>query len=237
MTANSTHAVDIRLLISRRKDGPPITALLVSNHGHVAGDRTEEVTEFEMGNGFLWGFSVFNRGEVKRGELFAEVFLARFASGVKMASGYIFDGHDLRDGEFGSPLEGRGLRVTNEATSTLVNNVALTRTITVPTNTRWLLHGGTIFNVDNVARDCRVRVDNGTTGQNLAHLMARALGAGDRKSWPRASDTPVANEEPAKISPLPLSEVDRILIIWDAGGASAGGTARSSAVVEEFIEV
>ena len=162
MSADSTHAVDVRVLVSDKRDKPPFTRILDSEVRHVAGDRTEELFELPMVGGFLWGFSIFSRGELKRGSLYLEVYLSENASGVKLASGYVYDGHDLRDGEFGAPTEGPGKMVTNfDAASTQ------TSTFTVPANARWKIHGVWAENRTQASTKVAVALQDGSN--NVYH--------------------------------------------------------------------
>ena len=161
VSADSTHTVVVRALVSNQLKGPPVTRIL-GEVTHVAGDRAEEVFEIPMVGGFLWGFSLFSRGELKRGSLYVEVFLSENASGVKLASGYVYDGHDLRDGEFGSSVEGPGKMVTNyDAASTQ------TSTFTVPANARWKIHGAWAENRSQASTKVAVSLQDGSN--NVYH--------------------------------------------------------------------
>lgn len=129
---------------------------------------------------------------------------------------------------------GKGAVVDNEAASTLVNNTALTRTISVPTNARWQLEGGHVLQADDVARVCSVVTNDGTAGQNKHELFADSVAANTRFAYPNS----VADLQGWQGGqPISLVEGDDIVITFNAGGASAGGTARSSAVVQEWIQL
>ncbi len=168
----------------------------------------------------------------KRGEFYIEAGFGRSeAEMVPFMAGYVYAGHAVSLGEFTEPVSGMGRKVNNEAPSTLVNNTVLTRTISVPTNARWLLYGGKAFNADNVARVLTILADDGTN--RLFILYTKTLGATTRMTYPHNDSGEI---DMLTEYPIPLSEGDRISFTFAAGGASAGGTARTSAVVEEWIE-
>lgn len=130
-----------------------------------------------------------------------------------------------------------GRIVPNWAETTLANNTAATRVLSTNSNARWRLYGGVILNADNVTRDVRVLLRNVDNKTIRVPLAKSALAAGDTKDWPRAADSPVDNLEAGEAGyPMPIGHGDDIIFAWDAGGASAGGTTESSAVVEEYIE-
>lgn len=173
---------------------------------------------------------------ILRGQFFMELCVMDQSeeADYPLCAGYVTPLFHVPLGFFEHPNSGRGLKVDNEAASTLVNNTALTRTITVPTNARWLWFTGEIFQGDDVTRTVTVRADDGTTGQNLhVPLNGEGVGATSRRPYPHGSATAGLI---GIVMPIPLSAGDRILITFAAGGASAGGTARSSAVVQEWIE-
>ncbi len=149
-----------------------------------------------------------------------------------MCKGYIHGERQLSMGEFEDNSAGVGRKVDNEAASTLGNNTALTRTITVPTSARWKIYGGTALNADSVTRTIDVRITDGTESLFDRLMSGNAL-SGDNQGWP----SPEASRLLTQLGePPPLVGGDEIEITWAAGGASAGGTARSSAVVTEWME-
>ncbi len=175
-------------------------------------------------------------GAVKRGELFvrASIRSGGLTHGIPLAQGYLHTMKQaIRLGEFESSIEGQGLIVTNEGPSTLVNNVALTRLITVPSNARWRLHGGRLLNADNVARNCSVDVRDASDNPLHHYVSGRAVGANGDIPFPHGESLITAGRgNPG----FPVGEGFDIAITWAAGGASAGGTAESAFVVEEWIE-
>ena len=180
-------------------------------------------------------------GITKEGEFYVHVFVERgdvgrlLSLGAFYATSMFFGGL----GVFQSNRDAKGVKVDNEADSTLVNNTELTRTITVPTNSLWELEYGSVLNADDVTRVVNYEWDDGadglggwTPGQSATGL---SLGAGRRDNFPLTVGSGGSATLPG-VRQSPLSAGDRILITWFAGGASAGGTAKSSAVVRELLE-
>lgn len=186
-------------------------------------------------DGLLFNASISVDSVAKRGQIFARAYIARPTDGRArqfFISDYVHRTYEAPLGVLKDPTDGMGLIVSNEATSTLVNNTALTRTITVPTNARWELYGGVVFQADDVARVVTITADDGTNGQDLFRFHGASVAATTNTSWPStAADIDIQGN-----MPVLLTEGDRIEIVFAAGGASAGGTARSSANVEEWIE-
>lgn len=172
----------------------------------------------------------------KSGELyaFAEVINQAVIREAQILGGYVYTANapSFPAGRVMGSEEGRGSIVSNEADSTLVNNTALTRTITVPANARWKLYGGDVLNGDDVSRNLSVAVDDGTD-RIFTYVVGSALGVSARHAYP--FDTGGSITELSAIGPVPLVAGDRVRITWAAGGASAGGTAKSSANIEEWI--
>ena len=121
-----------------------------------------------------------------------------------------------------------GRVVNNYAEGVLVNNTALQRIITVPSDTFWLVSGGFMQNGDSVTRTCRVNMEDASTNVIL-----------------RIADDTVATTD---LMALPNNKADkynfggglifaaagyRFNFYWTAGGASTGGTSKSSLVVLE----
>ncbi len=207
------------------------------------GDRS--ITSLNTKQGEITGDGVITsatariiRGTVpsQPGEFWSETDLRRGNKVIaNIAFGYQYGGHPVAypNVNLPGPLDGPGRKVDNEGPSTLVNNVALTRTITVPANTRVRWAGGRIFNADNVARTVNIDVDNGTDTQDLFFPFSDSVGASGSFGYPSGLDDRRASFG----FPLLLNAGDRIAILFAAGGASAGGTARSSAVWEEWIVI
>lgn len=199
-----------------------------------ASDRTvvNNTASRMAGGGTVIGAVVVAAG-LKRGQLFASIRIGNpLLPNVRrqlICAGYIHDERALVMGIFENPQSGQGLKVDNESDTTLTNNTAATRTITVPTNARWKVYGGTVLNADDVTRATSVQADNGT--DELVSWRDADLAASTRSSWPATT----ADDDNGPV-PFILNEADRVTIIWAAGGASAGGAAKSSCVIEEWIE-
>lgn len=178
-------------------------------------------------------------GASKRGALYvrASIRSGGQAHGIPLAQGYLSTMRaSVRLGMFEDSLRGRGLKIDNEADSVLVNNTALTRTITVPANARWLLRYGAVLNADNVDRGVDYIWDDGADalgGWNSPDTRVTVVAAQIATFPMTAGSVSFQVGNPHEIV---LNEADRIRITWFAGGASAGGTAKSSAVVEEWLE-
>ncbi len=171
---------------------------------------------------------------VKRGQFYAFLFLQRGSSQQRpLCAGYVYQNHPVALGEFKEPVEGLGFHGSNEADITLVNNTLVSRVLICPTGARWRLEGGSMNNADNVERAATVLVDDGTAGHNhTRYHNSSAIAAGVDLVYP--AHTTGQDRESFRESVM-MSEGDRITFTWAAGGASAGGTARSSANVEEWI--
>lgn len=119
----------------------------------------------------------------------------------------------------------------NEASTALVNNTAATRTITVPARRVWLIYGGYVVNKDNVARNIEVVLKN-SGDKVLIVLATKASVASD--SYLTFPNTESSEKNFGRNLIIADSGM-KITITWSAGGASAGGTARSSLVVQELV--
>lgn len=117
------------------------------------------------------------------------------------------------------------LKVDNEGTTTLNNNTPVTRTLNCPPNSTWLLYGGRLLNGDDVARVIDVIIDNGYQNLHIGH--GQSVDGGSGSTYPHTT----AGLNEGQGFPFPLIAGDRIRIVFNAGGASSGGIARSSAVV------
>lgn len=172
---------------------------------------------------------------IKDGEFYALAGILHSGRDLtKLFSGYLYANKALALGVIEGSLEGQGRQVTNEAAVTLVNGTLLTRTIACPTNARWELIGGQAVNGDDVTRDVVVIAKTAT--QDLIRLREETDAAVDDViSYPGLDDIS-GGSTVTLASPVVLEETDEITITWRSGGASAGGAARSSAMVREWIQ-
>ncbi len=171
---------------------------------------------------------------VKDGEFYALAGILHPGRDLtKLFSGYVHANKALALGVIEGSLSGKGRRVTNEGTSTLVNGTLLTRTLACPTNARWEVIGGQAVQGDDVTRD--VLVIAKTAARDLIRLREETdAAAGAVISYPGLDDLS-GGSTVQLASPVVLEETDEITITWRSGGASAGGAARSSAMVREWI--
>ncbi len=222
---------------TRAKDGKRLT--LGFQITDADGDRTiasrNKNDEFE-GDGTITSATIrIVAGTVPSGpgEEFVELDLRRNNKIIgSVAAGYMFGGHPVSypNAVLEGSLDGPGRKVNNEAPSTLVNNTALTRTITVPTFTRVRVEGGRVFNADDVARSITITADDGT--QEIIRYNQDSLGASGVLAYPNT----VTNQDGYSPGSSDLLVAgDRVNIAFAAGGASAGGTARSSCNWEEWL--
>ena len=116
----------------------------------------------------------------------------------------------------------------NQGDTTLLSNTQATRTITVPTGVRWYLFGGVVLNDDSVARTIKVQVLDESNNVIFYYASASTNAAG-WCAYPQSQASKVNGQTFC----LPMKAGWDILITWEAGGASAGGTAESSAIVLE----
>jgi len=188
--------------------------------------------------GKVVGASIGGTVPLKRGELYAMLVVNHrsIAGDDVICKGYVYNTNPVGMGEFIESVRGRGFVVTNQGETTLVNNVTATRTVTVPTNARWLTDAGHIFNADDVTRNTTVIIRDGSDNL-LEAIEADATPTLVRKSFPHDTQTAIQNMESTDAHHLVMAEGHDILFAWTAGGASAGGTATSSLTVEEWIEI
>ncbi len=221
---------------------PPAPTEVFIRGSDMAADRTLETgfSKVIAQSGIVVGASIGGNVPLKRGELYAMLVVNhRSIEGDDViCKGYVYNTNPVGMGEFTESVSGKGLAVSNEGATTLGNNDTVVRTITVPTNARWKVYGGVVLNGDDVTRNVLVDIDNGVTNQDLAIPLSRAVDASNFAGWPFGSETNTNSREPGgQAFPIPLIEGDRIRISFVAGGASAGGEARSSALIEEWIEI
>jgi len=118
----------------------------------------------------------------------------------------------------------------NYMEGTLVDNTALTITITVPSNEIWFLHYGRVYNGDNVTRTVEIYIEN-ETGKRLVPLIAAVgVSAGGEKVFPNN----VANSNTVNQTIFIVKGGWKIKFYFAAGGDSSGGTAEVTALVEKF---
>ena len=125
-----------------------------------------------------------------------------------------------------------GERSDNYGPSTLVNNTQLIRDITIPAGERWVVYSASITNGDNVSRAISVFIWNSSTQLIDWMALGQALAAGAEMVFPNM----VATAGMAQVHPIILEAGDVIKIRFAAGGASAGGTAKS-AVISRLVKV
>lgn len=124
-----------------------------------------------------------------------------------------------------------GKPISNYNTTTLVNNTLATREITVTTGKRWYLYGGWMLNNDNVDRSCYINIIDASSNVIIKLVAPTTLAA---TTGTMAFPNTVADENSyAGAFPIPLKNGWKIQFVWSAGGASAGGTAKSAALVME----
>ncbi len=238
IAASGTSPFFVEAFWANTLNGPP-RLQTVGRVNHMAGDRGRENTDFGFGGGFLYGLGA-STATARRGSLWVELRIGRDNRFITLSAGYISSTKGLFPGELNDPLDGRGVLIKNEAPSTLVNNVALTRTIMCPTNALWKVHSGHVFNADNVARGVIAVADQGVSNENFfmsGDSTEADLGASERLALGSSGMESVAAHRTAGLFPLFMDEVDRFRITFEAGGASAGGTARSALSVEEWINI
>lgn len=129
---------------------------------------------------------------------------------------------------YGGTIEG------NYAETTLVNNTNGSRRLTVPAGKRWYLFGGYMHNGDNVGRVCDLSIEDTNSKIVLINLRGQAIGVGGTVVFPNTEA--VVGQAGSGIYPIPMLAGWDLLFNWLAGGASAGGTSRSAAIVIEVDE-
>ena len=119
----------------------------------------------------------------------------------------------------------------NYTEGTLVSDTTLTITITVPNGELWLFYGGRAKNGDDVNRNVRVIIYNSSDKPILRLTNTQVVSAASEFTFPNTSADPLMYNGG---KPVPLKGGDKIKITFFAGGASSGGTAEVSALVEKF---
>lgn len=121
----------------------------------------------------------------------------------------------------------------NYATTTLVNNTTATRTITVGSDIFYYLYGGYLLNADNVARVLVVEIQD-PSNNPIIQLFNHQIGANADTGYPAVCDGTANKNGVLWMYPIPLQASWKIVITWTAGGASAGGTAKSTALIQQL---
>ena len=125
-----------------------------------------------------------------------------------------------------------------EVTSlTLANNTAKTNDIVVPTGKIWILLGIKITNPDDVGRNIVIRLYKEAAKTNLLRTFqtATAMSASGEYQWPSGTISVISHCRPNIPCEL-LSAGNTLSIIWDTGGASAGGTDADGQVLD-YLEI
>ena len=92
---------------------------------------------------------------------------------------------------------------------------------------RWYLWGGESLNADNVGRRLEVQI---VEGAEIIHIIYDGdVLAGERMTYPNT----VAGSRVSSGLPMPLRAAMRVRFVYSAGGASAGGTGKISAIVTQ----
>jgi len=117
----------------------------------------------------------------------------------------------------------------NYTEGTLVNNTALTITITVPNDEVWIYYGGYVRNGDDVMRAVQVELLNQSNIRIMWLFPATNLDALDSVN---VSGNLSSNFIPQL--PLLLKPGWKIKFFFASGGASSGGTATVCVFVEKF---
>jgi len=118
----------------------------------------------------------------------------------------------------------------NYTTGTLIDNTALTITITVPSGEIWLLYHGNVVNGDDVTRAITVWIENESNKKILYLTDTTNIAATGNMNYPNGNG---GLHSPLNM-PIPLKAGWKIKILYAAGGTSSGGTAEVTAIVEKF---
>jgi len=123
-----------------------------------------------------------------------------------------------------------GRLVLNKTDVVLVNNVTKDEIITVPTGKRWIVLYGKMHNADDVDRSCYVMYRDSADVEILRLLAVTLIAATDSRTFPGG----IGNYTPQLTFPVIADAGMDFQFHWDAGGASAGGTATIFLVVLEI---
>ncbi len=177
---------------------------------HVGGDRAIETFDRNVPEGAeIVGLNVTS--PESRGEVYLSVYIRDRGRKIqRIARGYVYTGGDLQLGQDDDSLDGQGRLQYNEATTTLVNNTAVTRIVTIPANSRWRVYGGRVFNADNVARNISVDALDGSDNPVYHYKNAHSVGASGDTAYPETVD------DHGSLPFLPLSELFDVAITFAA---------------------
>jgi len=118
---------------------------------------------------------------------------------------------------------------------TLVNNTALVTDVTVGTGKRWLLISVKITNPDSVTRNCYIIHYKESAKTNLVTRLADATNLASGATFHVPSFQSTTSQTSAKM-PFIMDAGETLSILWEAGGASAGGVDADGLVVE-YMEI
>jgi len=126
-------------------------------------------------------------------------------------------------------------KLYQERTSvTLVNDTTKTVDLTVPSGKRWVIHALRMENGDDVTRVLDVHIIDGSG--NVLHKMANeSVGAGIGREMINHHPTAVAGASPWRGDIL-VKAGNKLRLVWNAGGASSGGTGYYMLTYEEMVE-
>jgi len=118
---------------------------------------------------------------------------------------------------------------------TLQNDTTKTLYVTVPQGKKWFVYGVMMYNGDNIARDMKVWIADGSN--NILHRLGNAssVDAGGSREMLGYVSTGVSWYG-INVTPIPIKGGNKLVLIWSAGGASSGGTAYYCITYEEVPE-
>lgn len=108
---------------------------------------------------------------------------------------------------------------------TLANNTAKSEVLEVPAGKRWLVYGIMMHNGDDVARDLKAYITDGDGNFLMGLGYANGVSAGSRSNITEFIQTSAGYYAPPVARPFPIKSGNKLVLRWDAGGTSTGGTA------------